>query len=381
VELETTSDQEMFADTTRRFLEEKAPVTELRARRYDADGFEMATWAQGAELGWTSLLVSEEDGGGSISGKPFTDAALLAFEFGRAAAPGPLSTTNVVAGALSRLGTEEQKRSALDAIVAGEALASWCAAEPPPNDGLGTVTTTATLSEGGYVLTGKKAPVESATLASWFLVVAQSPEGLLQLLVPADAPGITITPMGGVDLTRRFAAVTFDQVALDAGAVVGPVGDDAAPEIERELEAALIFELGQMVGAMDKAFELTLEWSFNRYSFGRPIASYQALKHRYADMKISLETSHALLDEAATSVGEGASDAPELVSAALAYIGSKGPELAQECVQLHGGIGVTFEHDLHLYLRRIVLGSAIHGTVGEHRARLTTILESREVHA
>jgi alkylation response protein AidB-like acyl-CoA dehydrogenase len=253
-------------------------------------------------------------------------------------------------------------------------------AEPSPHDRLGSVALRAVAAPGGFRLSGCKQPVESADQASWLLVAAASDQGLTQFLLPTDAAGITIEPMGGVDLTRRFSSVSFDGVAADASAVLGELGR-AASEVEHLLQVAVVIELAEMVGAMDRAFEMTVDWAFNRYSFGRPIASYQALKHRFADMKIGLEASHALLDEASAAVEDGAADADELVSAAKAYVGALGPELLQDCVQLHGGIGVTFEHDLHLYLRRVTLGASLHGTVGDHRERLTTILERREVHA
>ena len=377
VELELTDDQEIFAGATRRFLEESVPVTELRARRADPVGFDSDYWRQGAELGWTSLLASEADGGGSISDREMSDLGLLAFEFGRTAAPGPLVENNVVVSAVSRLGTDGQKAGVLEGLLSGELLASWCFAEPAPHDRLGSITLAATASGDGWVLNGRKQPVESADQSSWFLVVAMAPEGLTQFLVPADAPGVTVTALGGVDLTRRFSTVRFDGVAVGASMLLGELGG-AAYEVEHELEVSLVAELGQMVGSMEKAFEMTVEWAFNRYSFGRPLASYQALKHRFADMKIWLEASHALLDDAAAAVQEGNEDAARLVSAAKAYVGWFGPTLAQDCVQLHGGIGVTFEHDLHLYLRRIVLGSQLYGTVADHRARLTQILEDRE---
>jgi alkylation response protein AidB-like acyl-CoA dehydrogenase len=367
----------MFADTTRRFLEEKASVTELRARRHDPVGFDRGDWIKGAELGWTSLLVSEDDGGGSLSGRPFADIALLAFEFGRQAAPGPLSATNVVANAISQRGTQAQKDAYLPGLLSGELLGAWASAEPIPNDRLGTVTLTATPEGSGYVLDGTKAPVESADQTGVLLVVAKGPEGLIELLVPSDTPKLSISKMGGVDLSRRFGSVRFDGAFVEGAAVLGDPAK-TAEALEHQLEVACVIELAEVVGAMDKAFELTLEWSFNRYSFGRPIASYQALKHRFADMKITLETSQALLDDAAAAIDDDAQDAAEMISAAMAYVGDTGPELAQECVQLHGGIGVTFEHDIHLYLRRIVLGTALFGTVAEHRARLTSILEHQE---
>jgi alkylation response protein AidB-like acyl-CoA dehydrogenase len=377
VELELTSDQEFFAETTAKFLEDKAPVVELRARRDDPAGFDRDYWRQGAELGWTSLLVSEEDGGGSISGRGVADLALVGFEFGRHAAPGPLTVNAVVAGAMSRSGSADQKTAHLPGLLAGETLATWCVSEPPPHDHPGDIAMEATPKGDGFVLSGVKQPVESADQSTVLLVAARTPDGLAQFLVPADAPGVGVKRMGGVDLSRRFSIVAFDGVDVPTSAMLGEPGS-AATEVAYLTDVAIVVELAEMVGAMDKAFELTVEWAFNRYSFGRPLASYQALKHRFADMKIWLETSHALSDVAARAVQDQAANADEMVSAAKSYIGSYGPELVHDCIQLHGGIGVTFDHDLHLYLRRVVLGSHLYGTVPDHRERLTAILEQRE---
>jgi len=278
---------------------------------------------------------------------------------------------------LSRLGTAAQKADTLPGLLSGEILATWCFAEPRPHDHLGEVRLEATPKGDRYILSGTKQPAESADQSQVLLVVARTLEGLTQFIVPSDTAGVGIAPMGGVDLTRRFSAVSFDGVELPASAVLGePGGADA--DVERQLEQALVIELAEMVGSMDKALEITIEWAFNRYSFGRPLASYQALKHRFADMKIWLETSHALADEAAAAVQAESSGAAELVSAGKAYVGAHGPELLHDCIQMHGGIGVTFDHDLHLYLRRVVLGAHLYGTVPQHRERLTSILEKRE---
>jgi alkylation response protein AidB-like acyl-CoA dehydrogenase len=135
----------------------------------------------------------------------------------------------------------------------------------------------------------------------------------------------------------------------------------------------------EAVGAMQCAFDMTVKWAFDRYSFGRPLASYQALKHRFAHMATWLQASHAISDEAARAVSEESPEAPALVSAAKAYIGEYGAELLQECVQLHGGIGVTFEHDLHLYLRRVTLARTLLGTPDVHRRRLADLVAQKEV--
>jgi alkylation response protein AidB-like acyl-CoA dehydrogenase len=377
MELELTPDQDFFVATTRRFLEDRAAVGVLRGLRDDERGYDEAYWRQGCELGWTSLLVAEADGGGSISGRGVEDLALVAFEFGRHASPGPLVAANVVAAALSRSGTEAQKVEVLQKILAGEVVVGWAIAEPPPNDRLGHVALEAVPSGKGWSLTGTKAAVEAGGVASHLLVTARTGDGLTQLLVPADAPGVVATPMHSLDLTRRFSTVTFDGTTVPASALVGEAGG-AAGDVARQLRLANVVLCAEMTGAMDKAMDITIEWAFDRYTFGRPLASYQALKHRFADMKTWLEASQAVTDGAATAVQDDADDADEAVSAAKAYIGHHGPEVVHECVQMHGGIGVTFEHDLHLYVRRVVLDAALHGTVNDHRLRLADILEARE---
>jgi alkylation response protein AidB-like acyl-CoA dehydrogenase len=376
MEPELSGDQEFFAATTRKFLDDKADVVVVRGLRHDERGYDAAFWEQGCELGWTSLLVSEEDGGGSISGSGLADLVLVAHEFGRHAAPGPLIATNVVAATLSRSGSESQKQEVLAGLLAGK-VATWAHAEPPPNDRLGTVATEAVAAADGWSLTGTKAAVEAGASAEHLLVTARTAGGPTQFLLATDAEGVTVTPAQSLDLTRRFATVRFDGAVVPQSAVVGAVGD-AGPDVQRQLQIANVLQCAEMVGAMDKAMEITIEWAFDRYSFGRPLASYQALKHRFADMKAWLEASHGLVDGAVRAAAEGEPGADELVSAAKAFVGHYGPELCHECVQMHGGIGVTFEHDMHLFLRRVVLDAAVHGTVTDHRLRLVEILEERD---
>jgi alkylation response protein AidB-like acyl-CoA dehydrogenase len=207
-------------------------------------------------------------------------------------------------------------------------------------------------------------------------VTARTGDGLTQVLIPTGTPGVTIAPMYNLDLTRRFAKVTID-AELPGTAVVGEVGR-AGTDVDRQCQIAVALETAQMVGTMDRVFDMTLQWMFDRYSFGRPLASYQELKHRFADMKLWLEASHAITDGAIRALDRASGDAWEMLSAAKSYVGHYGTELIQDCVQMHGGIGVTFEHDLHLYLRRLVVGSGLYGTVAEHRERLTAALEGAQ---
>jgi alkylation response protein AidB-like acyl-CoA dehydrogenase len=370
--LALSSDQEVFRDTTGRFLADRAPVGEVRRLRDDPQGYTDEYWRDGAELGWTSLLVSGANGGGSISDDGLVDLTLIAHEFGAHAAPGALVPTNVVAATLSDVPGDRHAEVLAD-LISGSAIATWCYGEPPPDDRLGTVTLEVRVEGSEVVLNGTKRPVESAVNAGHLLVTGRTGAGLTQVLVPTDTPGLTIAPLRTVDLTRRFATVRFDDVRVPADLVVGDLGG-AADQVARQLRLAVTMLDAESVGAMQTAFDMTVEWAFDRYSFGRPLASYQALKHRFADMKTWLEASHAISDAAAAAVAAGSPEADELSSAAKAYIGQYGSDLMQDCVQMHGGIGVTFEHDLHLYLRRHTVDRLLFGTPSDHRRRIAGFL-------
>ncbi|MCW2930573.1 MAG: acyl-CoA dehydrogenase domain protein [Actinomycetia bacterium] len=379
--LDLTPDQEFFRETTAKFLADQVPAELLQrmAGTVPAD-WEASYWRRGAELGWTSLLVSEDAGGGSISEHGLVDLSVIAHEFGRRAAPGPLLPANVVAAALSDAGTHPE---VLAELLAGTAIAAWCHSEPrsssagsgaPAARGApGDVTLDIRADATDLILNGVRRPVEAGLQARYLLVTGRA----TQVLVPSDTPGITITPLRAADYSKHFAAVTFTDVRVPASAVVGEVGG-AAGQVERQLQLALVIAAAETVGAMQAGFDMTLAWAFDRYSFGRPLASYQALKHRFADLKTWLEASHAITDAAAAAVAKQAADAGELASAAKAYVGQYGPELMQDCVQMHGGIGLTREHDLHLYLRRVTTDAMLYGTPADHRQRIADYVEMRE---
>lgn len=358
--LELSEDQEFFRQNTAKFLADRVPISEVRRLRYDPTGFERQYWSQGAQLGWTSLLVDEDLGGGSVSGHGLVDLTLVAFEFGARAAPGPLLGTNLVAAALA---AARSHTDVLSALMSGEVIASWCSASSEKGN------LSMDISGDEVIVNGRVRPVEAASESTQLLVSATAADGATQALVPSHAAGISLKPLTSVDQTRRFWEVTFDDVRIPRSAVVGePHG--ATEAIERQIQIAAVVLSAEMLGAMQKAFDLTVEWAFDRYTFGRPLASYQALKHRFALMKSWLEAAHALGDAAAAAVDEGSPESAQLASAAKAFAGHYGTELVQDCVQLHGGIGVTYDHDLHLYLRRVTLDAALVGTSADHRRRL-----------
>jgi alkylation response protein AidB-like acyl-CoA dehydrogenase len=283
---------------------------------------------------------------------------------GRLVAPGPLGPVNVVADAVGRLGSDEQRAEVLPGLLDGSEVAAWC--------GPRTVDATRR-SDGRLALQGSCSPVEAAGSATHLLLSVRTDEGPAQVLVRSDAPGVAVTPLDGLDLVRRFARVDLDGAVVDDGAVLGS-GVDVGAELRRLGDLACVIQCAGSVGAIDRVFSMTLEYLGDRWSFGRPLASYQALKHRMADDKMWLEACHAIATAAARAVATGAADASEVVSAAKVWIGPHATEMVQDCIQLHGGIGVTWEHDLHLYLRRVTVDRASHGTPEEHAERIASQL-------
>lgn len=383
MEYNLTQEQALFRDTTRDFLEKETPLAVVRELAAGPVGFDREWWRRGAELGWTSMLVAAAMGGDSISGNGIVDMAIVAEEMGRLVSPGPLVPVNVVAMALSEASNAEAHAEVIEQLMAGTAVASWAVYEPDRGWDPGSIALTATRDGGDYVLTGTKDRVDSGDQADYLLVTARLPASgaaageLAQFLVPATAAGVRVTRDESLDLVRRFATVRFDGARVPAASLVGAPGEgETTAAVARQLQAAVALQCAELAGAAGRVFEFTVQWAFDRYSFGRPLASYQALKHRFADMRLWLEASQATAGAAARAVAAGGpTQAAELTSVAKAYIAERATDLVQDCVQLHGGIGVTWEHDIHLYLRRVTVDRALWGTPAEHRRLLSDILD------
>ena len=355
-----TEDHELFRSTVRSFLEHDAPLSTVRSWIDESDGFDAAWWRRAAEIGVTTLLVSEDAGGGSLSGRGLEDLLVVAAEMGRLVSPGPLVPANVVASAVSADGRPEQQARLLPGILSGEIVPGWC--------GRAEVELVAD-GDDHVVLRGRATPVEAGARADVLLVTATGPEGLTQLLVPLDLPGIEVTPLTGTDLSRRFARIDLADVRVERSAVLGEVGGGGAA-LARQRQLALVLRCAETAGAMDRVLAVTLDYLGDRYAAGRPLSSYQVLKHYLADMKLWLEASYGVTALAARALQDRTDEADELVHAAAAYVGEHGTELVQKAVQLHGGIGITWEHDLHLYLRRVALNRNLDGTSAEHLEHL-----------
>jgi alkylation response protein AidB-like acyl-CoA dehydrogenase len=354
----------LFTSTTQAFLQKEAPLRYVRELHAGGVSFDPAWWRRAAELGWTGLLVPEELGGGSLSGSGVTDLAMVAEQLGKTVAPGPLYPVSTVLAGL--VGADWQAHAAtIESLMSGDVVASWAVSEPGRGWAPQEPSVTATRAGSGYRIDGTKDRVEAGAQSAVLLVVARGGDGVRQFLVPTDAPGVRITPQQSIDLVKQYARVEFDGVVVEASAAVGDAAGTAAL-IDRQSQVAQVFQCAEVVGILQTVFDFTVQWANDRYTFGRPLASYQALKHGFADMKMWLEACRATTAAAVADVAAGSSTAGLSASIAKSYVGEMAGQIVQGCVQMHGGIGVTWEHDLHLYLRRVTLYRAMFGTPEEH---------------
>ena len=357
----------LFASTTQSFLEKEASLSRLRELHAAGIAFDPDWWRRAAELGWTSLLVPEELGGGSVSGDGVKDLAMVAELAGNTVAPGPLHPVSTVLAGLVE--APENHENTIESLVTGDVIASWAVYEPgrswaPMNPGV-----TATSTDTGYRLDGVKDRVEAGADSGVLLVVANCEGAVQQFLVPTDAAGVRVEAQRSVDLVKSYARVHFDGVEIEASAVVGGP-EQTAELISRQSQIAQILQCAEVVGILDAVLTFTIQWGFDRHSFGRPLGSYQVLKHRYADLKIWFEACRAATNAAVAEVAGRSPDAEMAVSVAKSYVGEYAPRMLQDCIQLHGGIGVTWEHDLHLFLRRVMLDRSMFGTPEDHNLRV-----------
>ena len=362
----------LFTSTAQAFLLKEASLRHVRELHAAGASFDRSWWRRAAELGWTGLLVPEELGGGSASGDGVADLAGIAELLGKTIAPGPLYPVSTVLSGLVECTEPGAHADLIDSLVSGETVASWAVCEPRRGWAPLQPTLTATPTDSSrrnYRIQGAKDRVEAGRQSAVVLVVARSDDGVRQFLVPTDAPGVKIAPQPSIDLVKQYARVDFDGVIVDGSAAVGTAAE-AATLIDRQSQIAQVLQCAEAVGILETVFDFTVQWALDRHSFGRPLASYQALKHGFADMKMWLEACRATTAAAVADVAARAPAAGLSASIAKSYVGELGGQIVQRCVQMHGGIGVTWEHDLHLYLRRITLYRSMFGTPEEHNLRV-----------
>jgi alkylation response protein AidB-like acyl-CoA dehydrogenase len=370
LDLELSEEEAALRDNVRAVLEGRCPPAVVRSV-YEGEGWPDRLWAEQVELGWPALAVDEVHGG---LGLGFVELALMAEELGRAVAPTPLlATTTQFAPAVRELGDDATAARFLPEVASGARTGTLAWAE----DGRWTmdaVRTTARRSEGGWVLDGGKCAVADGATADEVVVIARGDQGLGAFVVPGSA--LAATPRWTVDPTLPVADLRFDAVAVDGDRVLAEPG---APHVEAALtragQEAAVAVAAMTVGACRRIFEVTLDYAKVREQYGRPIGSFQALKHRLVDMYLAVERAQALVYFAALTIAEDAPERATAAPAAKAAAGDCERLVVEDGLQLHGGIGYTWEYDLHFLLKRAKCGNVLFGGADAHRAALAQLLD------
>jgi alkylation response protein AidB-like acyl-CoA dehydrogenase len=298
---------------------------------------------------------------------------------GRAVVPGPYFSTVLLGGlAVLEAGSEAQKKEWLPKIAAGDKRVALAWMEPSAQLGPAGVTLTATEKGGRYTLSGTKLFVHDAHTADALVVAARTQpgagaEGVSLFLLPRDTSGLRVTLLPTMDQTRKLCEVTCSDVTVGADALLGAAGAGWAP-LSRVLDRATVALCAEMCGGAQKVLDMTVEYAKIRQAFGRPIGSYQGVKHRAADMLVDVENGKSITYYAAWALDEGAAEAPLAVSMAKAYVSDAYRRVAAAGIQLHGGIGFTWEHDLHLYFKRAKGSEFTFGDATHHRERVAQLV-------
>jgi alkylation response protein AidB-like acyl-CoA dehydrogenase len=370
-------EQEMLRATARKFLENECTSEFVRKRMAEDAGVTEEFWTKLAEQGWLGLIYDEEYGG---SGLGIVDLTVLMEEMGRAVMPGPFFSTVLLGGlTIKEAGSAAQKKEWLSKIAAGKAKATLAWTEPNARWDAAGVTTTAKESGKGFVLNGVKLFVPDAHLADVLVVVARtregtSPEdGIGLFLVNKAAKGLAVKLLPTMDQTRKICEVRLNDVSVGADAVLGDKHGGWAP-LARVLERATVALCAEMCGGAQRVLDMTTDYAKIRIAFGKPIGSYQGVKHKAADMLVDVENAKSLTYYAAWAVDENVPEAALAASMAKAYTSDAYRKVSGAGIQLHGGIGFTWEHDLHLYFKRAKSSEFTFGDATYHREKVAQLI-------
>jgi alkylation response protein AidB-like acyl-CoA dehydrogenase len=362
-----SEEQEMLRDAAKRFLADNCSTKFVRQMMAHETAHDGAFWDKLVGLGWPGLMIPENYGG---QGGTFLDLTVIAEEAGKALIPGPFfATTMLGAPTLLEGGSEAQKKDLLAKMAAGRMIATVAIAEAAGRFDAGGIELKAEKKGSRYTLNGEKFFVPDAHVADAIIVAARTgagagEDGITLLCVPASEKGVTVTQLKTVDMTRRMCHVKFDNVA--ASEVIGKA-DAGWPVLRRTLDVAAASLSAELVGTAQKALDIAVEYAKTRVQFGKPIGSFQAVKHKCVDMMVAVENARSLTYYACWTVDERVPEAVSAVPMAKAYASDMGKNVTSEAIQVHGGIGFTWEHDMHLYHRRALAGEANLGNAPVHR--------------
>lgn len=369
-----SEDQEQLKATVRDYFSRELPVSFARSLLEGGRGLPPEAWSGLCDLGWLGLAVPEDLGG---TGLGLLELCLVLEEAGAVALPGAYtSTVSLALPLLLATADESQRRAFVPEVVEGRRLVAAAIAEARGLWSLDGMDAVATRDAGGFVLRGTKLFVPDAGEADTLLVATRLDDGIGFFLLPADLPGLTVAAMDTVDRTRRLYVVEIAGVRVEAPCLLG-AKSFRAEHLDGIVDGAKVAVAAGMVGAADKALAMTVEYTGLREQFGRAIATFQAIQHRCADMKVAVEHARSLVYYAAWALDTKAEDRRLAAAMAKAFASDACPRVAADAVQLHGGIGFTWEHDLHLFFKRLKADEHTYGDATDNRELVACLLEGQ----
>ena len=360
-------EQEELRRSVRRFLEDKSPSSEVRRLMETENGYDSVVWTLlASQLGLVGLAIPEAYGG---SGYGSVELGIVFEEMGRALYCGPyFSTVALAANAIMNCADESANAEFLPAIAAGEAIAALAITEDDGSWDISSIATTASRGEDGWALSGSKSYVIDAMVADIIVVAARSAAGLSVFVVASDAPNMEITPIPTLDTTRKMARISFTGTPAS---LIGEEGGGSAA-LERTLDMACVALASEQVGGASRCLEMSVDYAKSRIQFGRPIGSFQAIKHKCADMLVEVESARSAAYYASWVADQDGDELSIAAPLAKAFCSDAYFSAAADTIQIHGGIGFTWEHDAHLYFKRAKASQLLFGDASYHRERLAT---------
>jgi alkylation response protein AidB-like acyl-CoA dehydrogenase len=347
-----SEEQEMLRQSARSLLEKECPSTLVRRLMEEERGYEPELWKKIAELGWLGLVIPEAYGGSALG---YVDLVLVLEEMGRVVLPSPFIWTVMVAEAINRAGSEAQKKALLPKIAAGELVATIAWMEPSGLWGADGITAAARQNGSDFVIDGAKLFVNDGHIAGCMLVAARtgghSADGVTLFAIESSRAGVSVTPLTTMDQTRKLSEVKFAGVKATSADVVGEVGN-GWKTLAAIIDRGKVMLAAEMMGGAQKVLDMTVEYAKVRTQFGRPIGSFQAVQHKCANMMVDVESAKSAVYYAAWAVSNEVAEAPLAAALAKAAASDAFRRVSADGIQVHGGIGFTWEHDMHLYFKR-----------------------------
>ncbi len=344
-----SEEQELLRQSAVDFLNKESPITYARQMMEDERGYSEELWKKMADLGWMGLIYPESCGG---SGLNMVDLVVILEEMGKLVLPGPFFSTVCLGGlAILEAGSPEQKQRYLPGIVAGTTKATLAVLEEDARWDEAGIKLQARRGKKGYSLSGVKLFVPDAHVADLIVCAVRTSDGPVLLVVDRQQAGVIVTPLKTMDQTRKLCEVRFDKARVDAAAVLGTPGK-GWDVLNRILDRSKVALCAEMCGGAQKVLDMTVEYAKMREQFGRPIGSFQAIQHKCANMLIQVESAKSATYYAAWAVANDAPEAALAAAMAKAYCSDAYRQVTAESIQVHGGIGFTWEHDIHLYFKR-----------------------------